>query len=351
MKDRRLLISMHDRCQYRCHFCIYLQGAPSNKLGAEQWLSILEQAKAAGFQTLEIGGRGEPTLSGDFIRIVSRAGDLGYKIELLSNAQNYRAILSVLPRINLLTINLNAVNEKDFKKIHAPVGDISFQKCVRNIGKVISHISENNLDVGLKINYVVSVHSVLSAPAFPELVNRMFAVELGRNRRIQVIFQHMHNYVGGRGTLGIDIDRLRKYLLLFKAYRHNEYLCRCSNVSEFLEKTKRMIEQLGKMRGTKERGSRRKAGKTRYVCDVYKKVLFVDNNGDLYGCFNPFRVANGLPIKEDPFYRGNVVSQDLRQVVCRELRPVPVIDVSRPYWQACLLCKAKPFNGLRSKVS
>lgn len=357
MKDRRLLISIHDRCQYRCHFCVYLQGTPSAKLGTEQWLSILEQAKASGFQTLEIGGRGEPTLSSDFIRIVSEAHDLGYKIELLSNAQNYRAILAVLPRISLLTINLNTVNENDFEKIHAPAGDISFQQCVRNIRKIISYISESNLDVGLKINYVVFGPSVLSAPAFPELVNRMFAVELGRQRRIYVCFQHMHNYVRGRGTLGIDINRLSKYLLFFKAFGPNEYLYRYSNVSEFLEKTRQMAEQLGGMKGRqgkpgkKEGASRRKAEKTRYVCDVYKKVLFVDNNGDLYGCFNPFRVANGLPIREDPFYCGNVVSQDLRQAVCRQLRPAPIIDVSRPYWQACLLCKAKPFNASSGKVS
>ena len=80
-------------------------------------------------------------------------------------------------------------------------------------------------------------------------------------------------------------------------------------------------------------------------CDVHRHVLFIDGNGDCYGCYNPFRAVNGLPIDKDPFFFGNLFTQSFEQITGARKRFNPVIDVSKPYWRPCLLCKAVPAVG------
>ena len=63
-------------------------------------------------------------------------------------------------------------------------------------------------------------------------------------------------------------------------------------------------------------------------------------NGDCYGCYNPFRAVNGLPMNKDPFFFGNLLSQSFEQITAERKGFKPVMDVSKPYWRPCLLCEA-----------
>ena len=65
-----------------------------------------------------------------------------------------------------------------------------------------------------------------------------------------------------------------------------------------------------------------------YTCDVFHYVLFIDGNGDSYGCYNPFRAVNRLNKEKDPFYFGNLMSQSFEEVFSDKNSFRPVMDVS-----------------------
>jgi MoaA/NifB/PqqE/SkfB family radical SAM enzyme len=343
MNNKRLLISLYDGCQYHCTFCMYgyvKEAQPlsdKDSMGPQQWYDVLTAAYARGFRVLEIGGRGEPTLNPVFTKVVAIAHGLGYQIELLSNALKDKAIIEILPCIRQLTINLNVVDDHGMAKIHQPSPGFSFDRCIGLIRNVVRSISERNLDITLRTNYVITTQSLKEAFLFPEQVNRLLAAELGR-RRLYIAYQHVHNYIKTPKYLGFDYEGLKKVLLLAQLNSRQQYLLEGTNLLEFIRKTEKLIERLEPF---SEKSSTDASQCSKYTCEVHKQVLFIDGNGDCYGCYNPFRAVNGLPIDKDPFYFGNLMKQSFEQIVAGSNGFDPVMDVSKSYWRPCLLCKAK----------
>ncbi|MDE1919912.1 MAG: radical SAM protein [Candidatus Omnitrophica bacterium] len=340
MEDKRLLVSLYDGCQYHCTFCMYgyvKEEHPlsdKDSMSLQRWNDVLLSAYAHGFRVLEIGGRGEPTLNPAFTKVVAMAHELGYKIELLSNALNDKAILEVLPFIRTLTINLNAVDQEGLARIHQPSPGFSFDRCIGSVKNVLRGILENGLGITLRTNYVVTAQSLKDAFTFPQEVNRLLAAELG-GRKLYVSYQHVHNYIKTPKHLGFDYEGLHKVLLLAKLNSRRKDLWDCTNLQDFIKKTEKLLERLrpfSEGRGTD-------AGCC-YTCGVHKYVLFIDGNGDCYGCYNPFRAVNGLPIDQDPFFFGNLLSQSFDEIISGKEDFSPVMDISKNYWRPCLLCKA-----------
>jgi MoaA/NifB/PqqE/SkfB family radical SAM enzyme len=343
MENKRLLISLYDGCQYRCGFCMYgyvKETQPLSKkesMSEQHWTDVLSAAYARGFRVLEIGGRGEPTLNPAFTRVVARAHALGFHIELLSNALNDKAIIEILPLIRHLTINLNAVDAEGMAKIHVPYPGFTFDRCVALVKNVVSAVSSKNLDIGLRTNYVLTKLSLKDAFSFPQQVNRLLAPELGSGRRFYIWYQHVHDYIKTPEYLGFDYEGLQKILLLARLNSRQKFLLENTNLMEFIKKTEKLIERL-KPFSEKSAGDMNRH--KHYTCEVHRHVLFIDGNGDCYGCYNPFRAVNGLPIDKDPFYFGNLMSQTFEQITAPKNGFDPIMDVSKPYWRPCLLCKA-----------
>jgi len=341
MENKRLLVSLYDGCQYHCTFCMYgyvKEAHPlsdKDSMSAQHWYDTLLAAYAHGFRVLEIGGRGEPTLNPVFTKVVTMAHGLGYKIELLSNALNDKAIMEILPFIRQLTINLNAVNEEGLAKIHQPSPGFSFERCVGLVKNVLRNIRDRGLDIKLRTNYVMTTQSLKDAFSFPSEVNRLLAEELD-GKSLHVCYQHVHNYIKTPQYLGFDYEGLQKVLLLARLNsRHRDLLDR-TNLLEFIKKTEKLLERLKPFSS----GQEEKTHACSYTCDVHQYVLFIDGNGDCYGCYNPFRAVNGLPIEKDPFYFGNLLSQSFEEIVSGREEFNPVMDISKHYWRPCLLCKA-----------
>jgi organic radical activating enzyme len=346
MENKRLLVSLYDGCQYRCGFCMYgyvKETQPLSKkdsMSEQHWYDVLSAAYARDFRVLEIGGRGEPTLNPAFTRVVARAHQLGYHIELLSNALNDKAIIEILPLIQKLTINLNAVDEEGMARIHVPYPGFTFDRCVALVKNVVSAVSAKNLNIELRTNYVLTKQSFKDAFSFPQQVNRLLAPELGSGRHFYISYQHVHDYIKTPEYLGFDYEGLQKILLLARLNSRQKFLLEYTNLTEFIKKTEKLIERL-KPFSEKPSGDATHCSKhTHYTCEVHRHVLFIDGNGDCYGCYNPFRAVNGLPIDKDPFYFGNLMSQTFEQIAAERNGFDPVMDVSKPYWRPCLLCRA-----------
>ena len=344
MDKKRLLVSLYDGCQYRCGFCMYGYVKETQPLSRkdsmteQHWCDLLSSGYAAGFRVLEIGGRGEPTLNPAFTRIAAKAHSLGFEIELLSNALNDKAIMEVLGWIRKLTINLNALDQEGMDRIHEPYPGFTFERCLALVKNVVGTISARKLNIELRTNYVVTRRSLKDAFAFPEKVNRLLAEELGTGRSLHISYQHVHDYIKTPEYLGFDFEGLKKVLLLARLNERREYLKDHTNLKDFIRKTEKLIERLAPF--SQAAGRLPDDGQRLYTCEVHRDVLFVDGNGDCYGCYNPFRAVNGLPIEKDPFYFGNLMSQDFSRIAASKKDFDPIMDVSKAHWRPCLLCRA-----------
>jgi len=346
VKEKRLLISLYDGCQYRCGFCMYgyvKETQPLSKkdsMSEQHWFEVLAAARARGFGVLEIGGRGEPTLNPAFIRVAAKAFELGYKIELLSNALNDRSIIEILPFIQKLTVNLNALDEKSMARIHVPYPGFTFERSAALVKNVIRAVAVKNLNIDLRTNYVMTRHSLKEAFSFPQQLNRMLSDGLRADRHFHVSYQHVHDYIKTPQYLGFDFEELKKVLLLAQLSSRNEYLLQWTNLTDFIKQTQQLLERLKPLSSKPVTDTDQCPRSTQYTCAVHKQVLFIDGNGDCYGCYNPFRAVNGLPVDRDPFYFGNLLLQSFEGIDRDREGFEPVMDVSKAYWRPCLLCKA-----------
>lgn len=346
---KRLLISLYDGCQYHCTFCMYgyvKEKQPlslNDSMNSEQWYDVLSKAYALGFRLLEVGGRGEPTLNPVFTKVIVLAHGLGYRVELLSNALQDKAIIEILPFLRSLTINLNAVDEQGMNDIHQPAPGFTYERSIKLVKNVIKSISSRNLNIELRTNYVVTKQSLKSMFTFPDQVHSLFSGELG-DKKIHILYQHVHNYIKTPQYLGFDLEGLQKVLLFAHLNSRNLSLLTHTNLSDFIMKTEKLIDRLKFSSDKANVGSAQCSKHTHYTCEAHKEVLFIDGNGDCYGCDNPFRTVNGLPIDKDPFYFGNLLKQNFEQIAAKNIGFNPVMDVSKNYWRPCLLCKAKDIS-------
>ncbi|MGV8176353.1 MAG: radical SAM protein [Candidatus Bilamarchaeaceae archaeon] len=76
-------------CDYRCVYCIYGSGEKmsSEGLTGAEVQYVLSQAKSLGAKTIEIAGKGEPTLWPGFRPMVSQANSLGLTVVLFTNGR------------------------------------------------------------------------------------------------------------------------------------------------------------------------------------------------------------------------------------------------------------------------
>ncbi|MEI8011212.1 MAG: radical SAM protein [Candidatus Omnitrophota bacterium] len=332
-KRKRLFISICCTCQYRCEFCIYVRTERHVGLTVQEWGELLVVARENGFEVLEIGGRGEPTLSPDFFAIVVKARALGYVIEVLSNAQNPDVLLNILPMISKLTINLNSTCEDGFQQIHRPKKRISFNQCQKNIGLVLAGISKLKSHIDIFINFVVYRDSLQESLTFPLEINKLFSSYLNPEKLIFVYYQHKQGYEQPEHGDGLNLQETIKYLSLWETLGREDFFRKHTNMLMFIEKTRRMLDRLSRTPAI---------SREKYACDIYRFVRFVDSNGDIFACYNPFRVIHGLNKDSDPYYCGNMHTHGLGKIFHALWQPQGAFDLSGRFWSPCLFCAPHP---------
>ncbi len=343
MENKELLVSLYDGCQYHCTFCMYgyvKETQPLSKkatMSEQHWYDLFQAAYGRGFRELNIGGRGEPTLHPKFTRIVAKAYKLGYKIYLLTNGLNDKSVIKVLPLVHKLKININGVDEHVMDEIHKPSPGFSFDRCIASVKNIVKAIPLKNPNIILHTNYVVTTQSLEGAFTFPEKVNNLLSSELGA-RKLFIYYQHFHNYVKtSMEHLGFDCEGMQEVLVRARAHSQQKFLLDNTNLLAFIQETELLIKRL-QLLSDKPGGDSKNSC---YTCEAHKRTLFVDGNGDCYGCYAPFRAVNGLPIDKDPFFFGNLLSQSFEEVVAKGGEFDPIMDVSKIYWRPCLSCVAK----------
>ncbi len=340
-----LLISLGNRCQYRCQFCAYLKGRNPKVLSASAWISLLKDARNLGFKKLEIGGQGEPALFKGFVRIVHEARALGFRIKLLSNIQHKKNILAILPALSELTVNMNALDEKGFRCLHQPQNPASFNTAIDNLADGARLITEGRSSAFLNISYVVSKTTARSVLLFPKKLWKMLQQRTNIQHPVYVRFHHIL-MVPSNYHLCPDSRDLRRMIVALDKAQDNAFLMAHSNIRDFSTETKKLLtfyKLWGPFTADSIPGSKKHAaaGKiSRHIwCDAAEKILFIDCDGDAFGCYNPTRTLTGIPARQDDLYLGNIQEVPVRTMLRRASKigcfhP----DITRRSWKVCAAC-------------
>lgn len=344
---KRLLISLANICQYRCAFCVYLHDRQQADLPLKDWLSVLKQARAAGFGTLEIGSQGEPTLHPHFERIATAGHRLGYKIEVLTNLQKFKAISNILPYLSILTVNINATTPGEFQAVHVANKKL-FAQAIKHVAGILDTIESTGQSIEFKINYVITKDSIRKALGFVRRFHDMIAKHLGHApENLRINFHHML-LTPDNHRLAPDKEELRRLVDGCRAAAKIPLFDEHTNIRQFIDKTQRIIDAHTLM-GPLHRDTLPTEKKFPIVkrlnglmtCDACRDNLFIDCNGDIFGCFNPTRILFGLPAREDPTFYGNVKDGLLTKVLAAAPCGTIEMDFTNKFWKACVICGLK----------
>ena len=121
-KIRKLRLSLTDKCNLRCHYCMPVDQLFMNEekyLSADEYVEIIRELQGLGLEEVRLTG-GEPLMRKSFSEIADKLGALNLKkLSLTSNGIYLDKYFDVLSRNRIfhLNISLDSLNEENFKKI------------------------------------------------------------------------------------------------------------------------------------------------------------------------------------------------------------------------------------------
>lgn len=149
-KIRKLRLSLTDKCNLRCHYCMPVDSTFMDEkkyLSVKEYSEIVSELCQYGLEELRLTG-GEPLMRKDFKEIISSFADLPLKkIGLTTNGIFLDKHLDELKknRVHHLNISLDSLDEKNFRKI--TFGN-HLKRILENIEKAQS------MNFNIKINVV-----------------------------------------------------------------------------------------------------------------------------------------------------------------------------------------------------
>lgn len=149
-KIRKLRLSLTDKCNLRCHYCMPMDAIFMNEekyLSIQEYYEIVKELCDYGLEELRLTG-GEPLLRKSFSSIIESFSSLPLKkIGLTTNAIFLDKHLEDLKqfRVHHLNVSLDSLNEENFRKI-------TFGNHLKRILKNIESAQEMGFNI--KINVV-----------------------------------------------------------------------------------------------------------------------------------------------------------------------------------------------------
>ncbi|WP_328914240.1 MULTISPECIES: radical SAM/SPASM domain-containing protein [unclassified Streptomyces] len=137
---RFLALDLTRTCQAQCTHC-YNQSSPSGTHGEmtrEDWLSLLDQAAAAGVTQVQFIG-GEPTLHPDIADLINKAVEHAMAVEVFSNLIHVRATLWPVLRQRGVTLATSYYSDQAAEHEAVTAHRGSYAKTKANITKALAY--------------------------------------------------------------------------------------------------------------------------------------------------------------------------------------------------------------------
>jgi cyclic pyranopterin phosphate synthase len=148
---RKLRLSLTDRCNLRCHYCMPVDQVfmdESKYLSPDEIFEVVRELKDLGLEELRLTG-GEPLMRKSFNEIVTRIGKLNLqKLGLTTNGIYLDKYFDVLKenKVFHLNISLDSLNAENFKKI--TLGN--------HLGRVLK-----NIRTAASMGFIVKINTVM----------------------------------------------------------------------------------------------------------------------------------------------------------------------------------------------
>lgn len=119
---RKLRVSLTDKCNLRCHYCMPLDATfmdEKNFLSADEYFNIIQGLTEYGLEEVRLTG-GEPLMRKSFTEIIEKISTLGLKkLGLTTNGIFLDKHLDDLKKykVHHLNVSLDSLDEKNFRKI------------------------------------------------------------------------------------------------------------------------------------------------------------------------------------------------------------------------------------------
>ena len=150
-KHTYLRISLTDRCNLRCFYCMPEDGIQlmekENIMSLEEIISLAETFRNLGVDTIRLTG-GEPLVRKNFGYLVEELAKLGVNLKITTNGIMLDKYLELFQKIGLKKINLSLDTLDKAKSVFITKRDY-FDRIWRNIQKALE------LDMELKLNIVL----------------------------------------------------------------------------------------------------------------------------------------------------------------------------------------------------
>lgn len=145
-------------CNLDCTYCYFSEtnyDKSHQYINAKRFIEWLSQAKAAGAESLEFSGGGEPTLNPQFKEIYTAARAMGYQLGIITHACNPMPIEDMVRNFKYVRCGLDAATTETHDAIKRNKRkNYWFPKAIENIKELVRLRDELNPDgfaVGIKV--------------------------------------------------------------------------------------------------------------------------------------------------------------------------------------------------------
>ena len=180
-------------CNLDCTYCFFSDtnyDKSHTYIDADRFIQWLSQAKAAGAESLEFSGGGEPTLHPRFQEIFTRASGMGYALGIITHACNPMPLEAMSRYFKYVRCGLDAATTETHDLIKRNKRtNYWFPKAIENIKELVrlrDMKSDNDFTVGIKV--------VLNTINFHELQDMINLSEDLKVNYIQIKQEHSSDH-------------------------------------------------------------------------------------------------------------------------------------------------------------
>lgn len=193
-----LRISLTERCNLRCFYCMPEEGIPirekSNFMTVEETLSIAKSFVELGINKIRLTG-GEPLIKKGFNELIKELGKLPVELAMTTNAVALDKYIQVLKnaKLNKLNISLDSLNEERMNAISRR----SFYSKIMN-----------NIDLAINEGFIVKINVVLIRGVNDDEI--IDFIEWGKNKPIALRFIEFMPFDGNQWdeSKKVDLDEI-----------------------------------------------------------------------------------------------------------------------------------------------
>jgi len=154
----KIVVELTNRCNLSCQHCFSGRHGGKDDLPLEILQNILDEAKPLGFDRLSFTG-GDPTVHRQFIEVVRRTCEAGYKFGMVTNGWNFTQIWNELrafrSQLEVITFSVDGATESShdrvrgkgsFRRVMSALSLCMVQKIPCTINMVITRENRDELD-------------------------------------------------------------------------------------------------------------------------------------------------------------------------------------------------------------